>query len=155
MPLGRTHLTSAEIDVIKRWSSEGTLLSTAPPAPPSVLALVSADSISLEVILIEPVDPATAGLPENYFISSEGTSLAVIDARTVGEDHVLLTTAPQSSGVVYTLVVRAVRDLSGQEIVEGKGDRSSFRFSPVVFFVTQIQPVFDTTCSFIGCHAAS
>ena len=79
----------------------------------------------------------------------------MIDARTVGEDRVLLTTAPQSSGVAYTLVVRAVRDLSGQEIVEGKGDRSSFRFAPVVSFATQIQPIFDTTCSFIGCHAAS
>ena len=155
MPLGRTLLTAAEIDAIKRWSGEGTLLSTAPPAPPPVLAVVSADSISLEVTFIDPVDPATAGLPENYSISSEGTSLAVIDARTVGEDRVLLTTAPQSSGVAYTLVVRAVRDLSGQEIVEGKGDRSSFRFSPVVSFVTQIQPVFDTTCSFIGCHVAS
>ncbi len=155
MPLGRTPLTAAEIDAIKRWIDEGALLSTAPPAPPSVLAVVSADSISLEVTFSEPVDPATAGLPENYAISSEGTSLAVIDARTAGEDRVLLTTAPQSPGVAYTLVVRAVKDLSGQEIAEGKGDRFSFRFSPVVSFATQIQPVFDTTCAFVGCHAAS
>ena len=32
MPLGRTPLTAAEIDAIKRWIGEGALLSTAPPA---------------------------------------------------------------------------------------------------------------------------
>lgn len=154
MPPGRPPLSPAQIAAIKAWIREGAVRSLAPPVPLSVLAAVSLDSVGVEVTFSEEVDRASAESAENYQITNGG-GLLVVSARLEAPDRVRLTTSPQEPGVSYTLVVRGVKDLTGDGIVEGQGDRATFRFTPTISFALQIQPLFDASCAFAGCHATS
>ncbi len=154
MPLGRPSLSRAEINAIRAWIQEGAVRSLAPPVPPSVLAAVSLDSVSVEVSFSEEVDRASAEAAGNYTFTGEGVP-QVVSARLEAPDRVRLTTSPQTAGVPYILVVRGVRDLTGDTIVEGEGDQATFRFTPTISFARHLQPMFNASCAFVGCHSAS
>ena len=154
MPLGRPLLSSGEIDAIRTWIREGAVRSLAPPVPPSVLSAASLDSTHVEVRFSEEVERASAESGANYRITGE-SDLQVLSARLDGPDRVQLETSPQAPGLPYTVVVGSVRDLSGDAVVAGEGDRATFRFSPVISFASQIVPIVDNNCAFAGCHASS
>ncbi|MCZ6636163.1 MAG: hypothetical protein O7G87_22425 [bacterium] len=151
MPFGRAMLDKKEIGLIRTWIREGAIRSLAPPVPPSVLAATSLDNVSVEVTFSEALDPVSAANPENYQI--EGVS--VLRARLEAPDRVVLTTSVQTPGVDLIVVASGVRDVTGDAVVAGSGDRASFRFIPIVSFASQIVPVFTNSCAFVGCHGAS
>ncbi len=154
MPLGRPALSGDEIAAIRAWIQEGALRSIAPPVPPSVLSAASLDSTGVEVVFSEVVDPVSAAHAGNYSVT-EDAPLEILGVVLDAPDRVRLITAPQVAGVSYTVVVRNVKDGTGDAIRPGVGDTVVFRFTPEISFTLQIQPVFTQSCAFVGCHGAS
>ena len=61
-------------------------------------------------------------------------------------------TSPLAAGTTVTVTVVDVKDLAGLAITTPETD--TFRFTPVVSFALQLQPLLDQGCAFSGCHAA-
>jgi hypothetical protein len=61
-------------------------------------------------------------------------------------------TSPFLSGVTYTVSVTGLAGDDGLSIIVP--ETASLRYTPVVSYAAQIQPVFDASCAFVGCHSA-
>ena len=154
MPLGRPPLSQEEIQAIKTWISEGAVRSLAPPMPPLVLGASSLDSITVDIIFSEELDRSSAERAGNYSMTGP-EDLEIQRALLEAPDRVRVTTSPQTPGVAYTVVVRGVRDFTGDEIVAGEGNQTTFQFTPEISFSAQIIPIIQSNCAFVACHAAS
>ncbi len=85
-------------------------------AQPSVVDVQTPDLASVQVAFSEPVDPVTGGTITNYRIFERGTSnlVAVSSAMVVDSLVTLGLSSSLTDGVVYTLQVNNVENLSGQ-----------------------------------------
>ena len=94
-------------------TSDNAVLTVAPDTTLPTILLTKGSPSGTEVVVTfsEPVDPISAGTASNYQISSAGGPLAVTGA-TVSDNgtQVTLTTAQQTIGTKYTLVVNNVKD---------------------------------------------
>lgn len=153
MPLGRQPLADADIAILRAWIQQGALRSVAPPRPPRVLATNAPGDRSVEVTFDEPVLPGSAGDAGNYRVTGGPSPVAVVEAAVASPDRVVLTLdAALSAGAAYTLSVTGVQDADGLGITTPES--AEFRYTPVVSFALQLQPLFDASCAFAGCHAA-
>jgi hypothetical protein len=93
--------------------------------PPSIESIAPADANEVTVVFGEPVDAASARTAAHYRI--EGGP-AVQSAALAGDGRTirLALAQPMSDGAVYTLAVRGVADLAGNEIA--RGSQASFRY---------------------------
>ena len=89
--------------------SEIRLTTATDTNPPSILSASGTDTFTNVIIRFsEAVDPGTAGDRANYSISNLTVSAAtLLDPRTV-----LLDTSRQTTGTVYTVTVRDIRDIA-------------------------------------------
>jgi hypothetical protein len=79
-------------------------------------------------------------------------ALVVVGAARETTDRVVLDTQTLASGVTYTVSVVGLRGGNGLAIANMEAVQ--IRFHPNIGFASQIQPVFDQPCAFVGCHAA-
>lgn len=86
--------------------------------PPTLNAVRgSSDGRSIELILSEAVEAATAQQTANYTLEP---ALTVLGAEAEGQ-RILLTTSGQTTGVEYTVTVRNLRDVHGNAASEQQG----------------------------------
>ena len=154
MPLGRPPLNPSEIALLRRWVEEGALRSIAPPAPPTVVAIEVRDSVTLEVTFDKSLDPSSAVDVTHYGIEGDdGSPVSVTLAILESVNRVVLTSGMNLiPGIAYTLTVTGLQDLEG--FVISIPESGMLRYTPVISFANQIQPVFDQRCAFVGCHSA-
>jgi len=108
--------------LLVRWAGS---LSPIDIIPPRVLSAEALDSVRVRLVFSEPVDRATTGNPNNYLIQLEDQQnlfLKVLAAQITGEQSVELTTAEQTGAQKYVVVVKQVKDTTGNIIVEGAGN---------------------------------
>jgi len=91
--------------------------------PPTVISAVSVDDTRVLMTFSEPLRPEAAN-PANFSISPELAVLAAV--LTDRQNQILLTTAPQEAGVVYTVTVTGIFDKAGNAVVAGSGDSAVF-----------------------------
>ena len=121
---------------------------------PTILQVVKAtsiDSITIDLLFSEPLEPSSASKAELYDISG----LIVLDVSIDAPGVVRLTTTPQVPDTTYTVIVSGVQSLKGGVLKAGEGDRTTFRYIPPIFFSLDVQPIFDVNCAFVGCHPSS
>lgn len=154
MPLGRPALSEAEILTLSIWISEGALQSVAPPRPPRVVAAVVPDGTTIEITFDKALDPVSATEASHFTVTdADDKVVSVVSTSLTGADVVKLTldqTLP--AGVDVTVSVVGLRDDDGRAIVDA--EEVTLRHTPVISFSGQIQPVFDQSCAFVGCHAS-
>ena len=155
MPFRRPPLDPSEIAMLRRWIEEGAIFSIAPPAPPAIVAIAVRDSETVEVTFDKSLESSSSVDVGNYEIEGDdGSAVSVVAAVLESPSLVVLTTATiLAPGTVYTLIVTGVRDLEG--LVISAPENGVFRYTPVVSYASQIQPVFDQACASVGCHAAN
>jgi hypothetical protein len=155
MPFGRSPLSPEEIARVRTWISEGAQWSVAPPAPPRVLSLGALDSSTVELRFDKDLDPNSAADVGNYVVrSDEGSLLSVAAVLLDGPAIVLLTVSPSlAAGATLTVESVGLKGLDG--LLVSEAILGTFRFTPVVSYAEQIQPVLDQSCAFVGCHSAS
>jgi hypothetical protein len=154
MPLGRAPLSDVDIARIRTWIAEGGLNSSAPPSPPRILSATVIDSNSIEVTFDSEVDGSSAAGIAHYQIVGEHATavLVVVGAARETTDRVILDTQTLAPGVIYTVSIVGLRGANG--LVISDIEAVQIRFLPNIGFAGQIQPVFDQSCAFVGCHAA-
>jgi len=112
------------------------------------------DSNSIEVTFDSDVDVTSAADIAHYQVVGEDATevLIVVGAARETIDRVVLDTQTLAAGVTYTVSVVGLRGANGLAIADIEAIQ--IRFLPNIGFASQIQPVFDQSCAFVGCHAA-
>lgn len=119
-------LNEQEKSLIVRWAGS---LSPIDIIPPRVLSAEALDSVRVRLVFSEPMDSATTGSLNNYFIHLEDQQdlmLDVLTAQVTSEQSVEITTAEQVGVQKYVVVVRQVKDTTGNIIVEGSDNSLPF-----------------------------
>jgi hypothetical protein len=81
-----------------------------------------------------------------------GIDLAVASVVLETDQRIVVSTEPFFPGVSYIITVTGLAGVDQLLIVTP--ETASLRYLPVVSFTLQIQPVFDQSRAFVGCHAA-
>jgi len=82
--------------------------------PPTINSANASNETTVGIIFSEGLDQTTAETTSNYAISP---ALSISDATLQNNNQVILTTATQESGTVYTVTVNNVEDLNGNVIL--------------------------------------
>ncbi len=107
----------------------------------AIVQVTALEATSVEVRFGCALDRQSAAEPSRFSVAAYTATppedLPVVDAKLAADDRVLLSTAPQTGGVTYTLRVEGLRDASGAEIAEsanftGIGDRRRAELTFVV-----------------------
>jgi hypothetical protein len=93
--------------------------------PTLVKAEGSGDFTHVTVTFSEPVSPETAELAGNYQIAGLTVDAATLDP--IDDRKVLLTTSQQGEGVLYTLIVSGVKDISSAGNTIQANSQTQFR----------------------------
>ncbi|MBT4275854.1 MAG: hypothetical protein HOD39_13035, partial [Verrucomicrobia bacterium] len=98
-------------------------------APTLAAATGSESFAAARVTFSEPVDPATAGIKDNYSLSG-GVNVTGATVGAAPNDHIVtLTTSSQKEGTMLTITVNNVTDLFGNAIAAD----SSMEFSTFIW----------------------
>jgi hypothetical protein len=153
MPQGRPALDAEDLQTLRTWISEGALWSVAPPSPPRIDAAGVRDSVTFEITFDKTLDPGSAVDITHLRIQAEdGTELGVSGVILETDRRIVVMADSFLPGVTYTVTVTGLTGQDQLSIITP--ETASLRYLPIVSFAAQIQPVFDQSCAFIGCHAA-
>jgi hypothetical protein len=85
--------------------------------PPAIVSATVTSSMSLDVLFNEPVESVSGQLPLNYFVNNNfgNPASALMDANNPSLIHLKFNT-PLTNGLVYTLEINGVTDLSGNVV---------------------------------------
>ncbi|MFO7653491.1 MAG: choice-of-anchor X domain-containing protein [Candidatus Krumholzibacteriia bacterium] len=118
-----------------------TVLAAADQDPPRVTEVQPTSfpvGTLFDIHFNEPVDATTAQVPGNYVVSggtSGGVTVtgAVRDAGSPNIVHLTLSAPLTESASLWQLTVAGVKDVAGNTIVAGSGDRACFMLKHVLF----------------------
>ena len=148
MPLERPALSVSEVSAIRTWIQAGALRTEAPPQPPGVRDVAVLSEGQLRITFTEIVDPASSIVVR---VEGEGSNVEVLSALIV-DDGLEVVTAPLVPGIEQTITIEGVVGANGL----GAGSLVAVAsYRPTALYASDIQPVFDRSCAFVGCHAAS
>ncbi|MBK35848.1 MAG: hypothetical protein CME26_10005 [Gemmatimonadetes bacterium] len=103
----------------------------------------------LRITFTEIVDPASSIVVR---VEGEGSNVEVLSALIV-DDGLEVVTAPLVPGIEQTITIEGVVGANGLGAGCSLAAVASYR--PTALYASDIQPVFDRSCAFVGCHAAS
>ncbi len=107
--------------------------------PPEVISAELIDSVNLEVIFSEAVDSIDAAKLSSYSIDNNVIVKNVKQSATLNK--VILNTTPHRTGVLYTLVVKNLKDLAGNLISDQNKNSQQYLFANDISAptITQLQ----------------
>ncbi|HOB31815.1 MAG TPA: lamin tail domain-containing protein, partial [Verrucomicrobiota bacterium] len=127
-------LTNIVSGTIHTATSSVALLTVTPDVtPPELVSAFSLFPDGVSIQFSEAVRPDTATNIANYAITGGGTSLQIFSA-TFGQSasNIILTTAPQLQGAIYTVTVSGVRDLASAANLIAPGSQTTFTSSQYI-----------------------
>lgn len=149
MPLGRPPLSDTEIKAIRDWISAGALRTAAPPEPPDIREVVALDGDRIQIAFTRAVDPASS---VSVGIVTDTGEVEVISTGFAETGLLEVMTQALAPGLPHTLTLGGV---VGSDGLSAGALSALFTYRPEAGFSADIQPIFDRSCAFIGCHAAS
>ncbi len=95
--------------------------------PPSIQSVTAASANTLDVLFSEPVDPSTSQTLTNYSVNNRlgNPTAATLDASNNSVMHLSFANN-FSNGVLYTITINGVQDLSGNAVSNGNSTFSYY-----------------------------